>query len=278
MQVALTIAGSDPTGGAGLQADLQVFRLFGVHGAGVVTALTVQDTAKVHQVLPVFPSVVLDQLRVFLRDIRPNAIKIGMLGTDDVALNVEIGLAELTAPTLNNSSKNSAKDSALAPRVPMVIDPVLYASSGKELLERRAWARLQDLCGQATLVTPNLPEAEFLTGCDVSSEKGVEAAAAMFVSGFGAEAALVKGGHAAGPPRDLLAVRDGASVSFHWLEGKRIGKGEVHGTGCALSSAIAAGLALGQPLREAVDAARVFVRSALERAKAAGKGASFLNY
>ena len=97
MRIALSIAGSDPTGGAGLQADLQVFRAFGVHGAGVITALTVQDTAKVHQVLPAFPNVVLAQLRVLLRDLRPDAIKLGMLATDDVARNVELGLRELGA-------------------------------------------------------------------------------------------------------------------------------------------------------------------------------------
>ena len=269
MQVALSIAGSDPTGGAGLQADLQVFRSFGVHGAGVMTALTVQDTAKVHRVLPAFPSVVLDQLRVLLSDIRPNAIKIGMLATDDVALNVELGLAQLTAP---------GPDAPVLPRVPIVIDPVLFASDGTALLERRAWARLQDLCGRAALVTPNLPEAESLTGCDVSSEEGIQAAATVFLSNFGAEAALVKGGHAAGPPRDLLALREGATVTFHWLEGSRIDKREVHGTGCALSSAIAAGLALGQPLPEAVDRARSFLRAALERAEAVGKRAGFLNF
>ena len=107
-----------------------------------MTALTVQDTAKVHRVLPVFPSVVLDQLRVLLRDIRPDAIKIGMLATDDVALNVELGLAELAAP----ARSDSRSDSPVTPRVPIVLDPVLYASDGTALLERRAWARLQDLC------------------------------------------------------------------------------------------------------------------------------------
>src|SRR5262245_48711546 len=151
MRIALSIAGSDPTGGAGLQADLQVFRAFGVHGAGVITALTVQDTAKVHQVLPAFPNVVLAQLRVLLRDLRPDAVKIGMLATDDVARSVELGLREL--------------DGA-AGRPPLVIDPVLAASDGTPLLERRAWGVLQDLIGQATIVTPNLSEAGLLTGCD----------------------------------------------------------------------------------------------------------------
>ena len=241
-----------------------------MHGAGVVTALTVQDTADVRSVLPTFPSVVLEQLRVLLRDIRPDAIKIGMLASDDVALNVELGLQGLDAPPEPGSPPLA--------RVPIVIDPVLRASDGTSLLERRAWARLQDLCGRAALVTPNLPEAEALSGCDVSSEEGVQAAATVFVSNFGAEAALVKGGHADGPPRDLLVLREGATVNFHWLEGERIHAGSVHGTGCALSSAVAAGLALGQPLREAVDRARSFVRSALERAQARGRRASFLAY
>ena len=99
MRIALSIAGSDPTGGAGLQADLQVFRALGVHGAGVITALTVQDTQRVHQVLPAFPSVVLEQLRVLLRDVTPDAVKIGMLATDVVARNVELGLTERGRPS-----------------------------------------------------------------------------------------------------------------------------------------------------------------------------------
>ncbi len=223
-----------------------------------------------HRVLPTFPSAMLEQLRVLLRDIRPDAIKIGMLATDDIALNVALGLQVLDGPLEPGSPPRAP--------VPIVIDPVLKASDGSELLERRAWARLQDLCGRATLVTPNLPEAEALSGCDVSSEEGVQAAATVFVSGFGAEAALVKGGHADGPPRDLLALREGATVTFHWLGGERIFAGSVHGTGCALSSAIAAGLAVGQTLPEAVDRARSFVRSALERAEARGKRASFLSF
>ena len=115
VRVALSIAGSDPTGGGGLQADLQVFRALGVHGAGVVTALTVQDTEKVHEVLPAFPNVVLEQLRVLLRDVQPDAVKLGMLATDDVARSVELGLRELDS----------------ARHVPIVIDPVLAASTAR---------------------------------------------------------------------------------------------------------------------------------------------------
>lgn len=251
MQRALSIAGSDPTGGAGLQADLQVFRAHGVHGMGIVTALTVQDSTRVHQVLPAFPSVVLDQLRVLLRDTPPDAVKIGMLASDDVARNVDLGLDGLD-PTQ---------------RTPIVVDPLLAASDGTPLLERRGWGTLQDLCGRAHLVTPNLPEAEALTGNDVSTREGVESAAAAFVTGMGAGAVLVKGGHRDGDPDDLLALREGGSASFHWLRGERVAGADVHGTGCALASAITAELARGAELRAAVDAARRFVHAAIRDAR-----------
>jgi len=252
MITALSIAGSDPTGGAGLQADLQVFRHLGVHGMGVVSALTVQDTHKVSRVLPVFPNVVLDQLRTLLGDIRPDAVKIGALGSDDVVRNVELGLRELDP----------------AHGVPVVMDPVLAASDGTPLLERRAWGSLADLIGRAHLVTPNLLEAGSLTGTDVSQREGVEAAGLALVTGLGAGAALVKGGHAEGPADDLLVLREGGSASLHWLAGERIEGADVHGTGCALSSAIAAYLARGAGLRDAVEAGRRFVREALERTPA----------
>lgn len=264
MRVALSIAGSDPTGGAGLQADLQVFRALGVHGAGVVTALTVQDTAKVHQVLPAFPNVVLAQLRVLLRDLRPDAVKLGMLASDDVARSVELGLREL--------------DGHAGGRPPIVIDPVLAASDGTPLLERRAWGVLQDLIGQATLVTPNLAEAAALTGCDVSSDEGVEAAACALLANLGAGAALVKGGHREGAPRDLLALREGGALSLQWLEAERIDVGPVHGTGCALASAITAELAKGEPLAAAVARARRFVHDAIRRSAALGRQARLLAF
>jgi hydroxymethylpyrimidine/phosphomethylpyrimidine kinase len=264
VRVALSIAGSDPTGGAGLQADVQVFRALGVHGAGVVTALTVQDTERVHRVLPAFPSVVLDQLRVLLRDLVPDAVKIGMLATDDVARNVGLGLDELGPPASG--------------AVPIVLDPVLWASDGTPLLERRGWDALEALIGRAAIVTPNLREAEALSGSDVSTEEGVEAAASGLVANLGAHAALVTGGHRDGPPHDLLALREGGGVVFHWLEGERIDGGPVHGTGCALSSAIAAVLAHGETLPKAVATARSFVAGALHRAEARGKRARFLGY
>jgi hydroxymethylpyrimidine/phosphomethylpyrimidine kinase len=264
MRIALSIAGSDPTGGAGLQADLQVFRALGVHGAGVVTALTVQDSSKVYEVLPVFPNVVLAQLRKLFEDFTPDAIKIGMLASDDVARMVELGLRGLG-------------DSSGA-RPPIVLDPVLEASDGTRLLERRALAAVQDLVGVTTLVTPNLSEAQALTGCDVSTEEGSQLAASALVMNLGATAALVKGGHRDGPPHDLFAERAGGSVSFTWLEGKRIAGEPVHGTGCALASAIAAELAKGAVLRDAVDSARRFVADAIRRAEHLGKRGRFLAY
>jgi hydroxymethylpyrimidine/phosphomethylpyrimidine kinase len=262
MKVALSIAGSDPTGGAGMQLDLQVFRALGAHGAGVVTALTVQDSEKVHQVLPAFPNVVLEQLRVLLRDITPDAVKLGMLATDDIARNVLLGMETL--------------DYKL--QIPIVIDPVLAASDGTPLIERRAWGTLQDMIGRCTLVTPNLPEAEHLTGCDVSSRAGCEAAAANLVNHLGAGAALIKGGHRDGPPDDLLAIRQGGSASFQWLESERIPGDPVHGTGCALSAAITAKLARGNELTAAVVAARKFVADGIKTAHAAGRKSRFLGF
>jgi len=261
MRTALSISSSDPTGGAGLQADLQVFRRLGLHGAGVVTALTVQDSHRVHRVLPVFPSVVLDQLRVLLADLEPDAIKIGALGSDDVVRNVLLALAPLREG------------------LPIVLDPVLSSSSGTALLERRAWGSLQELMGRCSLVTPNLPEAAALSGIDVSTRPGTEAAARYFVEDLGVAAVLIKGGHRSGRPDDLLAARGGpAGIGFEWLPGERIDSGPVHGTGCVLSSAIAAGLANGLALRKAVEEARAFVAAAIGAAARIGGGARFPVY
>ncbi len=261
MRIALSIAGSDPTGGAGLQLDLQVFRALGAHGAGVVTALTIQDTKKVHRVLPAFPSVVTDQLRALLADVAPHAIKLGMLASDDVVRAVALGL-----------------EAGARPPPPLVIDPVLHASDGTPLLERRAWPALLDLMQGATLVTPNLPEAEALSSCDVSSKRGTEEAARWFVHEVGAAAALVKGGHREGAPDDCLAVREGEGVAVRWLPGERLPGPPVHGTGCALSAAITAALAGGADLEAAIARGRAFVAAALARAEAVGSGARLLAF
>jgi len=261
MRTALTISGSDPTGGAGLQLDVQVFQRFGLHGAAVPTALTVQDTEKVHQVLPVFPNLVLDQLRAVLRDFEPAVVKIGMLASDDVLRQVAYALGDLPE------------------HVPIVIDPVLVSSSGLPLLERRAWRGLEGLFARARLVTPNLHELEALTDMPVARRRDTEAAAGALIEKTDATAVLVKGGHREGAPDDLLATRTAAGddVSFEWLKGERIEGSPVHGTGCALASAIAAGLALDHTLPDAVRAARAFVREAIARAKPVGRGARLLD-
>ena len=262
MKTVLAIAGSDPTGGAGLQADLQVIRLMGCHGMAVVSALTVQDTTKVHGVLPVFPSVVLDQLRVLVRDVTPDAIKIGALATDDVVRNVVLGLGGVPL------------------EVPLVVDPILFASDGTSLLERRAWPALQGLFTRSALVTPNLPEAEALSGEDVSTQKGCERAATAFLEEFECKGVLIKGGHREGAPDDLLGTRHGDKNVFSWLKGERIEGPEasVHGTGCALSSAIAAELAGGSTLEIAVERGRAFVARGIAGAHAIGAGANLLGY
>lgn len=271
MRIALSIAGSDPTGGAGIQADLQVFGRFGVHGAAVPTALTVQDTGGVHQVLPVFPSVVQAQLQSLLRDLRPHAVKIGMLASDDVLRATQQGLAELGTGG-----------------PPLVIDPVLFASDGTPLLERRAWPGLALLCAGARLVTPNRPEATALTGEDASTHAGAERAARALVEQCGSEAVLVTGGHAEDSADDCLAQRDAQGLHITWFRGERVGATarregrpqckamQVHGTGCALSAAVAAALAQGRELPEAVQSARNFVRAGIKAAFKAGRGAYLL--
>jgi len=243
-----------------MQADLQTFALHGVRGAGVVSALTIQDSVRVHSVLPVFPSVVLDQIRTLLADFTPDVIKIGMLATDDVARNVVLGLQSVRG------------------KVPMVIDPVLEASDGTPLLERRAWPALHDLIGGCHLVTPNLNEAERLSGMDCSRRKDCEKAAGFFIQELGARAVLLKGGHRPGSPDDLLAVSEDSGTRFLWLEGERIESGPVHGTGCALASSVAAGLAQGRSIEDAVKRARAFVRQGISSSAEFGQGARLLGF
>lgn len=261
LPVALSVAGSDPTGGAGIQLDLQVFRAFGVHGCAVPTALTVQDTGKVHKVLPLFPNVMTEQLRVLLGDVAPHAVKLGMLASDDVLRAVDLALDGLRPLS-----------------VPVVLDPVLRASDGTWLLERRALGGLRELIGHAALVTPNLSEAATLCERDVSTRAGMEAAARHLVVELGVPAALVKGGHRQQDADDCLALRTEAGVEVRWLAGERIPGADVHGTGCALSAAIAARLACGDALPAAIDTARSFVREAIVNAQAIGGGGRVLGF
>jgi hydroxymethylpyrimidine/phosphomethylpyrimidine kinase len=223
-----------------------VFACHGVHGLAVPTALTLQATTGVVRCLPVFPSTVREQLALLLSDLGPHALKLGMLATDDVVLAVADALAACDAPR--------------------VVDPVLRASDGAWLLERRAWPNLcERLVRGAALVTPNLDEASLLVGAQTA-----EAAAEAFLA-LGARAVLIKGGHAQGPPDDLLATADGTT----WLRGKRYPH-DPHGTGCALSAAIAARLARGEPLAAAVAAAKEWLESAIADCVPAGRGRPLL--
>ena len=263
MLSALSIAGSDPTGGAGLQADLQVFHALGVHGAAVPTALTVQDGLKIKQVLPVFPTALLAMLRTTIAAVRPAAIKIGMLGTDDAVRNTTLALAPYGD-------------------IPVVLDPVLAASDGSLLLERRAYGALRDLAYRKTLLTPNWPEAEILVDSDLPRRRDGEAAARQLLEELELGGVLLKGGHLDGDADDLLVYRpEGASgeeIVSEWLPGTRLPGGPVHGTGCALSSAITAGLAKGLPLRGAVVQAREFVRRGIQGAETLHNGVRILSY
>lgn len=263
MQSVLSIAGSDPTGGAGLQADLQVFRAFAVHGAAVPTALTIQDGLRVQRVLPVFPSLLLDQLRTTLDAVRPAAIKIGMLATDDTVRNVLLALAPVTDTRV-------------------VIDPILEASDGTPLLEKRAYPALRDLIHRRCLLTPNWPEAEILVDGSLPRRRDGEAAARQLLEDLELEGVLLKGGHLDGDADDLLVMRVGGSanseVVSEWLPGERLPGPPVHGTGCALSAAIAAGLAKGQSIRESIDHARRYVRRAIENAHTLHNGARIMAF
>jgi hydroxymethylpyrimidine/phosphomethylpyrimidine kinase len=281
MLSALSIAGSDPTGGAGLQADLQVFRSFGIHGAAVPTALTIQDGHRVKQVLPVFPTALLEMLRTTLDAVRPAAIKIGMLGTDDAVRNVTLALATIG-------------------ETPVVIDPVLAASDGSPLLERRAYPALRNLAFGRCLLTPNWPEAEILIGESLPRRRDGEAAARQLLEDLELEGLLLKGGHLDGDAADLLVFRTGevtrggggtrsengtpdghtpnGEILSEWLPGERIPGNPVHGTGCALSAAITAGLARGLSLRDSVVEARLFIRKAISNAQTLPNGTRILSF
>jgi len=253
--VALTIAGSDPGGAAGLQADLKTFHAFGVYGATVVTALTAQDTTGVHAVLHVEPTFVGAQLDAVLDDLPVAAAKTGMLGCAAV---VELVSARLAA----------------RPIAQLVVDPVLVATAGQTLTEPAAVDTLRrTLLPLATLVTPNLAEAAALTGRPVRDVAGMRDAARALVD-LGAAAALVTGGHLPGAPIDVLCA-DGA---LHELHGARIGDRPPHGAGCTLSAAITASLAAGATLSDAVDRARRYVQHALASAPRLGRGHAPLNH
>lgn len=254
--VALTIAGSDSSGGAGIQADLKTFHAFGVFGTSAITAITAQNTRGVKAVQAIPEQMVRTQIRAIIEDLPPAAFKTGMLATR--------GLVRTLADTLR------------AQELPnYVLDPVMVASSGDRLLDAGAEeAIVMELLPLCTLVTPNLSEAGLLTGAKVEAEADMERAAQRLVE-LGARAVLVKGGHLPGEEIvDLL--HDGKEM--HRFRHPRIETTSTHGTGCTLSAAVAAGLAHGRPLVTAVADALDFVHRAIAQAPDLGGGHGPLNH
>jgi hydroxymethylpyrimidine/phosphomethylpyrimidine kinase len=252
--IALTIAGSDPSGGAGIQADLKTFHQFGVYGEAAITLITVQNTQDVFAVECLKPDLVIAQIRAVLDDMPPHAAKTGALG--DPAL-VE-AVAHLAA----------------AFPFPLVVDPVMVSKHGAPLIAGEARHALASrLLPCATLITPNLHEASALTGLDVTAPAAMREAARRLHGATGASI-LVKGGHLEGVARDILLHNNG----FHEYEGPRIDTVHTHGTGCTYSAAITACLALGLAMPDAVAKAKAFITEAIRTNPGLGRGCGPVNH
>lgn len=252
--VALTIAGSDPSGGAGIQADLKTFHQFGVYGEAAITLLTVQNTRMVARVETLTAELVREQVEAVISDIPPGAAKTGALGN---AAIVET-LAEL----------------ARSFPFPLVVDPVMISKHGAALLPADAVEGLKRrLIPRAFLLTPNLPEAEALAGITIRTPGEVTEAGKRLLD-LGCRAVLIKGGHAEGEPIDVLFTADDA-IAF---PGKRVFTKRTHGTGCTYAAAITACLAQGNSLQEAVRRAKRFVQTAIETAPGLGQGHGPVNH
>jgi hydroxymethylpyrimidine/phosphomethylpyrimidine kinase len=242
--IALTVAGSDSSGGAGIQADLKTFAALGVYGASVVTALTAQNTKGVLAIHAVPADFIAAQMDAVFSDLDVGAVKIGMLGTAAAIDAVAAGL-----------DRHGARH--------VVLDPVLAASSGDTLLAASAIGRLQALMSRARIITPNLPEAAALLDAPVAQSENDMRLQAQTLLALGPGAVLIKGGHGYGPESvDLLVDAD----SCERLAAPRIVTGNTHGTGCTLSSAIAAGLAKGLSLAQAVREAKAYVTATIAAA------------
>src|SRR5262245_54835611 len=257
--IALSIAGSDPSGGAGIQADLKTFAALGVYGATVITALTAQNTQSVAAIEVVSPAFVTAQIEAVCGDLAVAAVKIGMLGTREVVEAVAIALER-------HALRN------------VVLDPVMVAGTGRELLARDAVDMLRRvLVPRTSIVTPNLPEAAALLGEPEAADETQMRAQAERLLRLGARAVLVKGGHAGG--RESVDFFADGQVELR-LPAPRLETRNTHGTGCTLSAAIAAGLAKGLPLAEAVAQAKAYVTAAIAAADrlSVGRGAGPLHH
>lgn len=252
--VALTIAGSDPSGGAGIQADLKSFFRHGVYGEAVITLLTVQNTQEVSRVEVLTPALVVEQLRAVITDIPPHAAKTGALGNDAVV------------SAIAREARNF--------RFPLVVDPVMISKHGAALMDARARDAVRDeLIPAATLVTPNLPETEALVGVSIRTPADMREAA-LDLARAGCVAVLIKGGHLTGPALDVL-FHDG---KFYEFASERIETRHTHGTGCTYSAAITAELAKGTPFVEAIRIAKDYITRAIRTNPGLGSGSGPVNH
>ncbi|MGN0983394.1 MAG: bifunctional hydroxymethylpyrimidine kinase/phosphomethylpyrimidine kinase [Gemmiger sp.] len=255
MKTALTIAGSDSSGGAGIQADIKTMTVNGVFAMSAITALTAQNTTGVTDIMEVTPHFLAEELDAVFTDIRPDAVKIGMVSSSELIETIAQKLRQYEAKHI-------------------VVDPVMVATSGSRLLRDNAVAALETLLlPLAEVVTPNIPEAEILCGHAITSPAEMEQAAREIGEAFHC-AVLCKGGHDLNDANDLL-WRGGQAVWFH---GKRIDNPNTHGTGCTLSSAIASNLAKGYDLEESVRRAKAYISGALAAMLDLGKGSGPMDH
>ena len=255
MRTALTIAGSDSSGGAGIQADIKIMICNGVYAMSAVTALTAQNTTGVTGIMEVTPEFLGEQLDNIFRDIRPDAVKIGMVSSAALIKMIAEKLKEYHADNI-------------------VVDPVMVATSGAKLIEDDAVSALKEyLLPMAAVLTPNIPETEVLSGTPVKTEKDMITASKTISETYHC-AVLCKGGHQLNDANDLL-YRDG---SCQWFYGKRIDNPNTHGTGCTLSSAIASNLAKGFSLDESVERAKQYISGALAAMLDLGKGSGPMHH
>ena len=239
MKTALTIAGSDSSGGAGIQADIKTMMANGVFAMSAITALTAQNTTGVTGILEVSPEFLKEQIDCVFTDIRPDSVKIGMVSSSGLITAIAEKLKEYHAENI-------------------VVDPVMVATSGAKLISDDAVATLKEkLLPAADILTPNIPESEVLSGMQVKTEEDMIKAAETISTKY--HCVLVKGGHQLNDANDLL-YRDG---SYRWFHGKRIDNPNTHGTGCTLSSAIASNLAKGFSMDESVERAKEYISGAL---------------
>ena len=255
MKTALTIAGSDSSGGAGIQADIKTMTVNGIYAMSAVTALTAQNTTGVQGIFPVPPAFLAQQIDSVFTDIRPDAVKIGMVSSADLIQVIAEKLKQYHAENI-------------------VVDPVMVATSGAKLISDDAVDALKEqLLPLATVLTPNIPETEVLSGMAVRTAEDMVTAAKCISETYHC-AVLCKGGHQLNDANDLL-YRDG---SYRWFNGRRIDNPNTHGTGCTLSSAIASNLAKGYGLDLAVERAKVYISGALAAMLNLGSGSGPMNH